>query len=502
MKQRSTYALIIKAKFVLLITTFVVLNSCKEEPILWKVDSAKQVIADYVASNPEQYSEFNELIQMTGMEALLKVRGPFTVFLPTDEAMLDYYAFKNVNALEDFSADFLEELILYHTVGAEIGANDIGLGALREKNAVGDYLTSEFIDSDIMIHKFSKIIDRDIPAANGYIQVIDRVIDPVVADIYSVVAADPSYSIFSEGLSITGLKDTLQIISFPFGSSEARTRFTILAVADTIYHRYGINSVGDLIEWCGANPDSVTYLNNAFYRYMEYHCLNNSYYLSDLESGVYPILSRDNNVAFTVDTDYKINFDNTSKAYTGFIIPASNTPAKNGALHAINDILPDVEPAPASVSFEATDFFDMTVRDYYQNYYERFFDGENSFEKIKFRGDYLLYYYQENNSAIRNGDCLSMQGWWEIAITFPKVMKGKYEVSLFQPAWGDITDCAVYLDGERTNYTYTGPFGTGAGGLQKVADAEFETTEEHTITLRNVSAGMVFWDYIQFDPVK
>jgi hypothetical protein len=80
-------------------------------------------------------------------------------------------------------------------------------------------------------------------------------------------------------------------------------------------------------------------------------------------------------------------------------------------------------------------------------------------------------------------------------------MKGKYEVFVYQPGWGDITDAAVYLDGERTSL-YTGPFGTGQGGTQKVADADFKTTAEHTITLRNVSAGMIFWDYVEFVPVE
>jgi len=327
--------------------------------------------------------------------------------------------------------------------------------------------------------------------------------DPVTLDIFSVVSSNPSYSIFSEGLSVTGLKDTLNIISFPYGNGEARTRFSLLAVADSIYQRYGINSVADLIDWCGANPDSVTFLENPFYRYMEYHCLNGSYYLSDLSTGVYPILSRDNNVAFTIDTDYKINFDKITKAYTGFNIPASNTPAKNGALHSIDDILPAIEPIPASVTFEVTDFFDVKQGDYYQNYFIRFFDGETTFEKIKWRGNYLQYYYYETNAAIVNGDCFAIQGGWrEISVTFPKVMKGKYEVYLMQPPWGDVTDCVVSLDGVPTPSTYTGSYGTGSGGLQKVADAVFETTSEHTITIRNIMAGMVFWDYVVFEPVK
>ena len=488
---------------VLFLTALLILNSCKEEPQLWKVDSEQQVIGDFIASNPDDFSEFNKLIELAGMKALLKIRGPYTVFLPRNEAMMDYYTLKGVDRLEDLTPDILDELCRNHFVANFISSGDIGLGALNEINGLGDYLASEFDGADIVISKYSRIIKRDIYCSNGVIQVIDKVLDPVKEDIFSVVSADPSYKIFSDGLSLTGLKDTLQIITFPYGNKVARTRFTVLAVADTIYMRYGINSVEDLIDWCGADPDSVQYLNNPFYRYMEYHCLNGSYYLSNLETGVYPILSRDNNVAFTIDTDYKINYDRDSKLYTGFNIPASNTPAKNGALHSVNDILPAINPVPARVLFETTDFFDLKQGDYYQKYYIRFFDGENDLEKIKWRGNYLQYYFQQNNTAILSRDCLAIQGgWWEISITFPKVMKGAYEVHLFQPNWGDVTDCVVSLDGVPTGYTYTGAYGTGVGGLQKVADAVFETTSEHTITIRNIMAGMVFWDYVEFIPVN
>ncbi len=487
--------------FFLLIIVF--LNSCKDEPQLWKVDSEDQVIGDYIADNPDQFSEFEKLVELAGMKSLLKIRGPFTVFIPSDEAMMEYYSYQGVGGLEDFDVDFLELLCKNHFINNYIGTGDIGLGALAYVNGNGDYLASEFDGSDIMISKSSKIIKRDIYCSNGLVHILDKVLDPVVQDIFTVVSSDDAYGIFTEGLALTGLKDTLQIISFPYGIGEARTRFTLLAVADSIYNRYEIYSVEDLIGWCGANPDSVKYLDNPFYRYMEYHCLNGSYYLSDLNTGVYPILSRDNNVAFTIDTDYKINYDKFTKEYTGFNIPASNTPAKNGALHSVDDILPAIEPTPATVMFEATDFFDVKEGDFYQNYFKRFFDGENTFEKIKWRGPYLQYYFYQDNAAIVNGDCFAIQiGWWEVSITFPKVMKGKYEVYLMQPPWGDVTDCVVSLDGVGTGYTYRGKDGTGDGGLQKVADADFKTTTEHTITVRNIMAGMLFWDYVEFVPVN
>lgn len=491
-------------KFILLFMISMIFSSCKEEPQLWRVDSSEQVIRDYIYSNPDQFSEFEKLVSITGMDGLLNVRGPFTLFLPDNDAMFAYYALKNVSSIDEFSDEFLEQLILNHLIAAFIPTPDFGLGALRETNAIGDYVVTEFQGSDIIVSKYSKVIDRDVICANGVIQVMDAVLDPVTLDIYSLVSSDPSYKIFSEGLSLTGLKDTLQIISFPYGNGEARNRFTLLAVPDSIYHRYEISTVDDLIEWTGANPDSVTYLSNPFYRYMEYHCMNGSYYLSDLITGIYPILSRDNNIHFRIDTDYKINYDKESDAYTGFIIDASNTPAKNGALHAINDLLPVTYPEPTTIIFETTDFFDIKQGDYYLNYYKRFFDGENTFAKIKWDGNYLLYYYKPIQGGILKHDALSMRGWWTVSVTFPKVMKGKYEVYVFQPGWTSTTDCVAYLDGELTPYTYRGPLGGtgGTGGLQKIADAVFTTTEEHTITLRCISAGALFWDYVQFTPVK
>ena len=43
------------------------LFSCQEDPVLWKVESAQMVIADYVASDPA-YSEFSKMLEASGLE--------------------------------------------------------------------------------------------------------------------------------------------------------------------------------------------------------------------------------------------------------------------------------------------------------------------------------------------------------------------------------------------------------------------------------------------------
>jgi uncharacterized surface protein with fasciclin (FAS1) repeats len=491
------------ARACLLFGFVMALHSCREEPQLWLPDSLHQVMRDYIETRPEQFSEFGKLAEVTGMRSLLNTRGPYTLFLPTNEAMLDYYTQKNVGSLDGFSESELRDLFFNHIVAFAISSFDIGLGTLSEKNALGDYLVTEFRGSDIIISKNARIIDRDIQVSNGYIHVVDRTLEPVTRDIYTVVSSDPSYAIFAQGLALTGLKDTLALISFPYGSVTARTRFTLLAVGDTIFHHYGIRSVDDLVEWCDADPDSVTFPDNPFYRFMEYHCLMGSHYLSDLNTGAYPVLSRENNISVTIDNeDYKINLDKTTGEYTGFNIPASNTPAKNGVIHAIDDILPVTEPEPTRVLFETTDFLELTVHDFYLHNYMRWHDGQNTFENIKWEGDFLLYWYRPDawDNPIHL-DCLSMTGWFTISITFPKVMKGKYELWIGMPRMGSIPDCKVYIDGEFTDALYRGIYGTGEGGSQKVGEVDFKTTTEHTITIRNTRDGQLFWDFVAFEPL-
>ena len=476
---------------------------CTQQPQEWALKSNEQVAGDYIANHPEQYSEFNKLVEMTGLGSLLNVRGPFTILLPTDAAMFDYYKLKNVNSLTDFSESDRSNLVRYHIVAAEISIGDVGLGALREPNAMGDFLATEFHGSDIYINKLSKITDQNIRTANGYIHEIDRVIDPltITNDVYSLVSSNPSYSIFSEGLRLTGLRDTLQTIDFPYGTKIARNRYTLLAVPDTIYNRYGINDVNGLIAWCGATSDNLTSKENSFYRYIEYHCLNNSYYLSDFKSSIYPILSRDNNVSVTIAEDYKINLDLKTKKYTGFIIESSNIPAKNGVIHTINDLLPVIDPEPTVLIFETTDYLEFKEGDFYGKYYKKWHDGENTFAKIKFQGDYLLYYYKPNHgrTEILNNDNLSMVGFWWIEITTPKIMKGHYAVSANIWTGGDdLPMFAAYVDGVKV-----ADINARIGGTKMdFGEVTWTKTEEHKIKLVCTGWGSLFWDSTIFTPVK
>ena len=472
----------------------VLLFGCNTEPQLWSVKSTQQVISEYVETNTE-FSEFNKILESTGLNSLLAVRGPFTLFLPSDTEMKAYYAEKGVGSYTDFSEEFLKQLALNHVIGAYIETGDVGLGAIREPNAIGDFIVSEFQGADIVLNIHSKIIKRDIIASNGVIHHIDKVLDPITKSVYDVVASNPSYSLFTEGLNRTNLRDTLQTITFPYGNKEARTRFTIFAVADSTFNRFGITTIDQLIAYFTNRPDSITYLNNEFFRYMEYHCVANTYYLNTMETGLYPTITYDYNLSIRVDDDYKINIDSDDN-YTKFVIDQSNNPGKNGTVHTVAGLMPVTQPKPSTIIWETTDHFDLKQGDYFGKYYARWFDGQNTFANIKWEGDYMLYYYKNHDTGeVLNDDCLSMSGWWWCEVTTPKIMKGKYKIT--SNLWSGQIDYAVYIDGVNTALIKS----TDPAKSTTWAEVDWTKTETHKFKVFATSPGLLFWDTIIFTPI-
>ena len=92
--QLNTIASLIYRHFSIFISSLIILFiffACAEEPQIWKTKSKDLVATDYIASIPEEYSEFSKLIEEAGFSSLLKVRGPYTIMLPNNDAMFEYY---------------------------------------------------------------------------------------------------------------------------------------------------------------------------------------------------------------------------------------------------------------------------------------------------------------------------------------------------------------------------------------------------------------------------
>jgi len=483
----------------LLLILGLLLSFCSKNPDIGsRLNPDEEGIYDYLLSNPDQYSEFTKLIELTKSVDLLKGLKNLTYLLPNNTAMRQYYKEKKVNSLADFTDDFRQSLLRNHIVPSIQKTQDIYLGALQDTNALGDYLETEFAGSDILVNKTSKIISRNIAVAGSMIQVIDKVLDPVTKDIYTIISEDPAYSIFSEGLDLTGLKDTLQLITYPYNAKNVRTRFTLLAVADTTYNRLGIQDVNDLITWCGESSADFTSKDHPFYKYIEYHCLSGTWYLNYfMNETKYSAISQVNSISMSVTDDYKINLDPATNKYTGFIIPSSNVSAKNGVIHTVNNLLP--LPEWKEFIFETTDYFEIKQGLFYRKDQKEWYDGQNSFSKIKFLSDKLQYYgVSAPIDGYLNGDYLFLPNFRWIEITTPAIPPGRYKISSkMQFIIGDsFPNVRVYIDDEYI---------TELTSNQQITDfgiVNWNTSGEHRIKIECPDLGTMSWDYLVFTPIQ
>lgn len=133
---------------------------------------APATIAETAARTP-QLSTLNRLIQEAGLADTLRADGPYTVFAPSDEA------FKALPAktLADLAADKaqLRAVLSYHVVAGKLTAAEVKNGS--QKSLQGANLALAKAGSFVTVED-AMVQQADVPATNGVVHVIDRVLMP------------------------------------------------------------------------------------------------------------------------------------------------------------------------------------------------------------------------------------------------------------------------------------------------------------------------------------
>ncbi len=486
-----------------------IISGCEEKDIQrWEDRSTEQQITQYITARDSIYSEFKKAMDIGNMSSLLSTRGPFTLFLPDNEAMYAYYAKEGINSIEEYSDSvYWRNVVLNHIIPGIYKTGDIPPGSIPQTNGLGDFLIAdvEFTGEEgyLIINKESFVTDENEETANGIIHRINKVIDIVTETTAEILEEIGSYQIFVEGLKRTGIIDTLKKVEVPYGKVDVRTRYTILAVPDSVYSQENINSIDDLIERFDDKVGEVTDVNNGFYRYMDYHCLEGTHFTSTILGATYPTISRES-IVYIISEGliFKINPDPETNEYTEIILKNSNIPAKNGAIHTVNTILEETELPPETIHFEMTDFPDIMALDCYLSELRNFTsDGQTTFEKLKWKtAPYLQYYFKLGEPCSRN-DCIVMaEGYWEVEATVPKIKKGKYEIVIRFKKGGNRATIAVYVDGRRKEEVIVLNDDFGYFDFP-IFDVDWKTTTEHKFLLKTITPGIIMWDYIEFRPI-
>ncbi|MBN1186198.1 MAG: fasciclin domain-containing protein [Bacteroidales bacterium] len=295
----------------LLVAIIFILQSCDSDEI--EKDAyytfTGETVGDYITNRPESFSEFGEMLEMTGVMGLLKAYGNYTCFLPDNDAMHNFYLSRGKESLDQFEIDSLKKILYDHIIkDVEVTSDLFVDGFLPYLTMSGRFvkINLETVDDDLIyrVNTTSKIVSRDIEVHNGVIHTLNGVLSPTENTLVEAIASESKFSLFFEALIATGLYEELGLIKdkdYDPGSlmeedgdifnsciirvpKERKYGFTALIESNTTYAENGINNLEDMKAYARQVYDkvypqdaSITDIKdrkNSLNRFIAYHLIN------------------------------------------------------------------------------------------------------------------------------------------------------------------------------------------------------------------------------------
>ena len=137
--------------------------------------ASNQDIVD-TAVGAGQFKTLATALKAADLVETLKGPGPFTVFAPTDAAFAKLPAGTVESLLKPENKEKLTAILTYHVVPGAVKAEQVTkLDEAKTVNGAMVKISTE--DGKVMIND-ATVVTADIPASNGVIHVIDKVILP------------------------------------------------------------------------------------------------------------------------------------------------------------------------------------------------------------------------------------------------------------------------------------------------------------------------------------
>ncbi len=289
-----------------------------------------ELISNYLENNPEKFSSFTTILSKAkiGKKAsgsllkTLSTYGSYTCFAPTNEAIDKYLqeqydrSLDGLNTgitspyLEDLTDSMATEIAKNHIIEMGYMTTEISEGAFPMNTMNQRFTTVEWITDSVgrvftLLNNSARITEQDLKMENGYVQVVDAVLNPSSYNIYELLAEQGSFKLFAEALHETGLYKLLGTYDIdpdydgtlygpafsnkpgnPRYPESHRQRYTLLAetddlLADASKNHLGmeITSIKDLekfaAEWYGREAlGEYSNPNNPLYKFLAYHIID------------------------------------------------------------------------------------------------------------------------------------------------------------------------------------------------------------------------------------
>ncbi|WP_171037045.1 fasciclin domain-containing protein [Maribacter algarum] len=149
-------------------------------------NTVEKTIKELIEEN-EEFAFLKKALVLTGLLDTLGEDGPFTIFAPSNNTLTGLLSALGIEfeSLDDFNTeeeiDLLRDILLYHVVPGTLESKDFRIGplvTLSDENSISiDENEDEYVLIDATTLS-SEFLTTDIPAQNGIVHVIDRVLIP------------------------------------------------------------------------------------------------------------------------------------------------------------------------------------------------------------------------------------------------------------------------------------------------------------------------------------
>lgn len=241
---------------------------------------------------------------------VLKGKGPFTVFAPTDEAFAKLPKEVVADLLKPENKKKLQSILTYHVVPGSVKAEQV----TKMKGAVsvqGQQIDISIKNGAVMVDG-AKVLKTDIAASNGVIHVIDSVILPSDKDLVDIAASTEGFSTLVAAVKAAGLVETLK----------GKGPFTIFAPTDKAFAALPAGTIENLLK--PENKDQLV-------KILTYHVVPGKV----LSSEAATVKS-----AKTVNgQNLEIKVDGNSVKVGNAKVTAVDIEGTNGVIHVIDSVL-------------------------------------------------------------------------------------------------------------------------------------------------------------------
>lgn len=269
-----------------------------------------ETTGDYISNRPELYSEFSQMLEITGVMGLLNAYGKYTCFLPDNDAMFKLYETKGKSSMEEFQVDSLKKIVYDHIIKDFIITSDEFVdGFLPNLTMSGRFIkiSYEIAEGSIVykVNSTSTIKQKDIIVHNGVIHALGEALSPTENTLVEAIASDAKFSLFFEAMLETGLNELLEPIqdeNYLPGNlierdgiingiggiyhvpKERKYGFTALMESNATFADHGMNSLEDLKSYAKQVYDNIypedagitdpKDTKNSLNRFIAYHLIN------------------------------------------------------------------------------------------------------------------------------------------------------------------------------------------------------------------------------------